>query len=304
MNVLRIALFGVLSVVFGGDSLLAFVASASPARCGSCSSSLTLSVEDSENSIQTDPKLQATTVMTSHSLPESSPGLQILGVCGGIGSGKSTACRLLVSECNCLEHLDADSMAHSVYAPGSQAVKDVVAEFGSNILVEKDESRMEIDRKKLGTVVFADRSAMARLERIVWPHVKALITHRIDGIRQQWKTEQEQNSKGAKNLERPIVILEAAVLLDAEWNDFLDGVWVITAPREIALQRLMETRGLSQEEAEKRINAQESRRGIGNLQHEIVQEMVTGVIENKGGLDELTLALTKALDDPSFWKRR
>jgi dephospho-CoA kinase len=188
-------------------------------------------------------------------------------------------------------------MAHSVYAPGSQAVKDVVAEFGSNILVQEDESKMEIDRQKLGAIVFADRLAMAKLERIVWPHVKTLIIKRIDDIRQQWK---ENPNPGT----HPVIILEAAVLLDAEWDDLLDGIWVVTAPREVALQRLMETRGLSQDEAEKRINAQESRRGIGNLQQEIEQGVVTGVIENNGGLDELTTALKNALDDSSCWKNR
>jgi dephospho-CoA kinase len=54
--------------------------------------------------------------------------------------------------------LDADSIAHSVYSPGSQAVRDIVAEFGSHILQPNVD---EIDRKKLGSIVFADRSAMA-----------------------------------------------------------------------------------------------------------------------------------------------
>jgi Dephospho-CoA kinase len=60
---------------------------------------------------------------------------RILGVCGGIGSGKSTASKLLVSECRCWDHLDVDSIAHSVYSPGSQAIQDVVSEFGSKILI-------------------------------------------------------------------------------------------------------------------------------------------------------------------------
>jgi dephospho-CoA kinase len=85
--------------------------------------------------------------------------IKVLGVCGGIGSGKSSASKLLVSELGCLAHLDADSLAHSVYSPGSQAVKEIVAAFGEGILQE--ENKDEIDRKKLGTIVFADRSEMA-----------------------------------------------------------------------------------------------------------------------------------------------
>ena len=84
---------------------------------------------------------------------------KVLGICGGIGSGKSHASKLLVSELHCLAHLDADSLAHSVYSPGSQAVKDIIAEFGKEILLDADKE--EIDRKKLGAIVFSDPSAMS-----------------------------------------------------------------------------------------------------------------------------------------------
>ncbi len=92
------------------------------------------------------------------------------------------------------------------------------------------------------------------------------------------------------------------MLLDAEWDDILDGVWVVKAPRELALQRLMETRGLSEEESLKRMEAQVSRRGIGNLEEEIQNKVVTNVIENSGSLDELRKVLEGALCDPKSWK--
>jgi dephospho-CoA kinase len=241
---------------------------------------------------------------------------RILGVCGGIGSGKSTASKLLVSECFCWDHVDADSIAHSVYAPGSQAIQDVVSEFGSTILIGKNNntaedektssnrcggtssSSMEIDRKKLGAIVFADPAAMTKLEHIVWPHVKTLILNKINTLRQEW----HQEKRTLQHCRRPIVVLEAAVLLDAGWDDLLDGLWVVTAPREVALQRLMSTRGLTLQEGEKRLNAQQSRRGIGNLPQEIEDGAVTGIIENNGELEDLTISLRKALDNPSFWK--
>jgi dephospho-CoA kinase len=195
-------------------------------------------------------------------------------------------------------------MAHSVYAPGSKAVHDVVKEFGTDILLSTNDkdtttttTTMEIDRKKLGAIVFADRSAMAKLEKIVWPHVKELIIERIYSIRQEWLAGGDGDQS-----KRPIVVLEAAVLLDAGWDDLFDGVWVVTAPRDVAVQRLIESRGLSKEEADKRIDAQQSRRGIATLQEEIDKGIVTGVIENKGGLDELTLSLTNALNGSNFWK--
>jgi dephospho-CoA kinase len=269
--------------------------------------------------------------MTSSLLTE----FKVLGVCGGIGSGKSTAAKLLVSDCACLVHLDADSLAHSVYSPGSQAVQDIAAEFGSGVLVEKEEGTLEIDRKKLGAVVFADRKDMAvsriirsatssspvvvlrrsflwgfdfldltlanyiipqKLERLVWPHVKSILMDRIAQVKSEWE---KASSTKASN---PVVVLEAAVLLDAEWDDILDGIWVVKAPRDVALKRLMETRNLSEEESKKRIDAQESRRGIHNLQEEIDKGVVTRVIDNSKSLDELKRSLHEALLNPKSWK--
>jgi len=237
----------------------------------------------------------------------SSDSFRVLGVCGGIGSGKSTASNLLVSSYNCLKHIDADSVAHSIYAPGSQAIRDVVATFGNEILLrqddgekEEDMSPIEIDRKKLGEIVFAKQSAMTKLEKIVWPYVKTLLIDEISMLRRKWAAECKE-FKASPN-KRPIVVLEAAVLIDAGWDDILDGVWVVTVPREVALTRLIETRGLTIEEARKRIDAQESRRGIGNLQQEIDAGVVTGEIKNDGSLDDLSRSLKRSLDDPDRWK--
>lgn len=234
---------------------------------------------------------------------------KVLGVCGGIGSGKSTACKLLVDSCNCLAHIDADKVAHSVYAPGSKAVRDVVNEFGTDILLRGDDdddddehnaiaaTPMEIDRKKLGAIVFAERSAMAKLESIVWPHVKDKLVETIRGLKETF-----DNNNESERERRPVVILEAAVLLDAGWDDVVDGVWVVTTPRETALERLVQTRNLTTEEASKRIDAQESRKGIGAIGDEVEQGIVQRVVANDGSLDELTEILEKSLDDPGCWK--
>lgn len=121
--------------------------------------------------------------------------------------------------------------------------------------------------------------------------------NRIEDVKSEWNEGKIQNDSAV-----PVVVLEAAVLLDADWDDILDGVWVVKAPREIALQRLMETRGLSQDESEKRIHAQQTRRGIGNLEEEIQNKVVTKVIENDGSLEDLRNALAEALRDPKSWK--
>jgi dephospho-CoA kinase len=189
---------------------------------------------------------------------------------------------------------DADSIAHTVYEPGSQAVEDIVKALGSEIL----RSNGEIDRKKLGSIVFSDRDAMQTLERIVWPHVRRKIEDQIQVIRSEW-----DDDDGDDGMSCPIVVVEAAVLLDAGWHDILDGVWVVTAPHRVALRRLVESRGLSREEAENRIAAQTSRRGIGNLNNEVENKVVTAVIDNGGSLDDLKLALSEKLSDPIAWYR-
>lgn len=216
--------------------------------------------------------------------------VKVLGVCGGIGSGKSAACKILVSELNCLAHIDSDSIAHTVYEPNSPAANEIVHEFGSDLQLMSG----EIDRKKLGAIVFSDSNAMKRLERIVWPHVKTKIVERIDSIKTAFFTSKENNT-------RPIIVVEAAVLLDAEWNDFLDGIWVVTVSRSNALRRLQDNRNLSLEESEKRIQAQSSRRGISNLQSEVDAGIVSAVIPNDSNMDDLKACLLMKLNDPNAW---
>mmetsp|Transcript_3056 Transcript_3056/g.6364 ORF Transcript_3056/g.6364 Transcript_3056/m.6364 type:complete len:269 (-) Transcript_3056:2457-3263(-) len=224
---------------------------------------------------------------------DTSNKLKVLGVCGGIGSGKSTACKLLVDHCKCLAHIDADKVAHAVYAPGSNSVKDVVAEFGDQIILASSEI-MEIDRKKLGAIVFSERSQMAKLEQIVWPHVRTMLVEKIDELKEEFNQTDDK---------QPVIVLEAAILLDAGWEDLLDGVWAVTAPSEKALDRLVETRGLTPEEAQKRIDAQASRKGIGSsLDKEVQEGVVHCVVQNDGTLDDLKETLQKSLEDPKCWK--
>ena len=88
------------------------------------------------------------------------PSLSILGVCGSIGSGKSFACSLLTSKINTLtelsaHHIDTDSLAHGVYAPGSKAIEEIGKEFGDHVIANGT-----VDRKALGAIVFGDRAEM------------------------------------------------------------------------------------------------------------------------------------------------
>lgn len=238
--------------------------------------------------------------------------MKILGICGGIGSGKSTACELMVDKLGCVARIDADKLAHCVYEPGSQSIRDIVEEFGKDILQSSSNSNndadssndtAEIDRQKLGAIVFSDPKAMSKLERIVWPHVRAKIEDRIAEI-----TSEYQSKSSSSMSENEIIIVEAALLLETDWHDMLDGLWVVQASPSVAVKRLMENRGLTEEEAMVRIRAQQKRRGFGGsvedkdcisdeLRDEIDKGVVTAVVRNDGTLDELQEALRKTLSD-------
>lgn len=132
------------------------------------------------------------------------------------------------------------------------------------------------------------------LEHIVWPHVKTEILKQINEIKQQ--------SASCTSTKHPVIVLEAAVLLDAGWDDLLDGVWVIQAPRDVAVERLIEYRSFTREDAEKRMDAQTSRRGIGNIDQEVKNGAVTAIVENTAGVEDLKIALLEKLQDSTAWK--
>jgi dephospho-CoA kinase len=186
---------------------------------------------------------------------------------------------------------DADSLAHTVYEPNSPAVHEIAQAFGKQVL---NDDEITIHRKELGKIVFADPAALKQLEQIVWPHVKTALMARIDQVKADYEASKEHAGL-------PIVVVEAAVLLDAGWQSFLDGVWVVQTSKPVALERLTASRGISQDEAVQRIQAQESRRGIGNLADEVGSGVVTAVIDNSGTMDDLIAALRDRLADPKAW---
>lgn len=135
---------------------------------------------------------------------------------------------------------------------------------------------------------------MRRLEEIVWPHTRTEVLRLVEEIRDAHEDSSSSNAQ-------PVVVVEAAMLLDAGWQDFLDGVWVVTASRDVALQRLMDNRGWSREEAEQRLEAQTSRRGVGNLDEEVAASRVSAVVDNSGTLESLKEGLAQTLNNPKAW---
>lgn len=163
-------------------------------------------------------------------------GPPIVGLTGGIGSGKSTAAAILAGLG--ARVIDADRIGHEVYLPGTAGHAEVVAAFGGGV-VGADGT---IDRRALGAIVFADPAALARLNAIVHPLIAAEVGRRIAAAR-------------ADGIAAPIVV-EAAILIEARWQSLVDRLWVVSTRRQNAVARVVATRGLTAAEVERRIDAQ------------------------------------------------
>jgi dephospho-CoA kinase len=188
-----------------------------------------------------------------------------IGLTGGIGSGKSTVTKFLGGLGAPI--IDADKVGHAIYAPGGPAHNDVIAAFGVEIL-DDDGS---IDRKKLGPIVFSDPSALKRLNAIVHPRMFVRMREMIGDLR-------------AGGERKPIVV-EAAILIEANWQPLFDEIWLVTASRERVVERIERDRGLKPEQTEARIQAQ--------LPDEERIKYSTLVISNNGTIEELRENVTK-----------
>ena len=169
-----------------------------------------------------------------------------VGLTGGIASGKSTVGGML-REFDC-PVLDADTLGHELLERGQEAREEVVREFGDEIL----DAHGNVDRSKLGQIIFADASKRARLNQILHPRI-------LDVVR-KWFT--AQGHPGGPEL----AVVEAALIIEAGYNKELDEVIVCWCPPEQQLQRLVD-RGLTLEEAKQRIAAQmpmEEKRRLGD----------------------------------------
>ncbi len=162
------------------------------------------------------------------------PGKFVVGLTGNIATGKSVVRRML-------EHLgaygiDADVLAHRAIAKGSPGYRPMVETFGSWVL----DPNGVINRSRLGRLVFADRQALEQLEAIVHPLVKQAIDLLISYAYQK------------------IIVIEAIKLLESNLSTACDSVWVTYAPLEVQLARLVQNRGMNEQYARQRIEAQPS----------------------------------------------
>ena len=156
----------------------------------------------------------------------------ILGLTGGIASGKSTVSAYLAQ--NGALIIDADLIARQVVAKKSSGLKQIVAKFGGEILTASG----ELDRKKLGKLVFSNKELLKNLTDITGPLIRAEILREIEA---------------AKKAQVKLVVLDIPLLFETGYQTLCDKVMVVTIPSELQLERVMKRDNLSAAEARKRI---------------------------------------------------
>jgi dephospho-CoA kinase len=191
--------------------------------------------------------------------------LHVIGLTGGIASGKSTVARFF------REHdipvIDADILGHRTYEPGSDTFAAVVRTFGKELIAPDG----TIDRKVLGAKVFGKPDELKKLTDIVWPGIRRLASQDL--------SEFETAGNG-------LVVLEAAVLFEAGWQDLTDEIWVVVVEPELAVERLAARNGLDPEAARARIASQ-----LSNAERVAQADIV---IENNGDLAALETRIQEA----------
>lgn len=179
----------------------------------------------------------------------------ILGVTGNIATGKSTVVKMLVEKG--AHHIDSDVVYHELIAPGMPLLGKLVEHFGDSILAEDG----SLDRKALGAIVFSDAEKLKELDALTHPVIVAEVDRRAFAI------------------EDGVVIMDAVKLIESGHYEVCDAVWLITAPEDMQVSRVMSRNNVDEAEARRRVSAQASlsqKREVADLE-----------IVNDGSLEEL-----------------
>ena len=193
--------------------------------------------------------------------------MKLIGLTGGIASGKSTVARILKRLGAAI--VDADALAREVVEPGHDAWKDIVEAFGAEVL-QPDQT---LDRQKLRATIFNNSAARKKLEAIIHPRVRALAEERI-------------HQHAAAGYE--IVVYEVPLLFEGNLHEWLRPVVLVACDLEIQKRRLQERDGLSVEASQRHIDAQ--------LSLAEKRRLADYVIENDGSLEDLEREVESVLN--------
>jgi len=196
---------------------------------------------------------------------EGSVNLKVIGITGGIGSGKSTVSRIIYDLGARI--IDADIITRQVTRKGEKAYNEIVEKFGPEV-VKSDGS---LDRSRLAQIVFNDERKRMMLNEITHKYVAEEIYNKLERMREVDKPE--------------IVVLDVPLPVEKGFLDVVDEVWVVVADEEKRIKRVMERSGLTREEVVERIRAQ--------MSNEDYKRIADVVIENNGSIEELEQKVVK-----------
>lgn len=192
----------------------------------------------------------------------------VIGITGGIGSGKSVVTSLLRDKFDAAV-IDTDTIGHEVMEIGKSAYKKVVEIFGNKVIAEDG----SIDRKKLGSLVFDNRELLCKLNDIIHPAVEAEVDKRIAEFTQK---------------KYKYIALETALLIKVRYNRKCDKVWFVYADKDIRLKRLYNNRGIGKEKAGKIFESQ-------NTEEEF-RQIADDIIDNSGSEAETEIQIKNILE--------
>ncbi|CEL90765.1 dephospho-CoA kinase [Streptococcus sanguinis] len=191
--------------------------------------------------------------------------VRIIGITGGIASGKSTVTEFLRQQG--YQVIDADQVVHELQEPGERLYQALLSTFGSAILQEDG----RLDRPKLGAMIFGNPELMARSSQIQNQIIREELAGRRDMLAETEDT----------------FFMDFPLLFELQYEDWFDQIWLVDVTEETQLSRLMSRNALSQEEAEKRIAAQLSLREK--------RKRADVLIDNNGSLEETRQQIHDAL---------
>lgn len=185
--------------------------------------------------------------------------MKIIGVTGGMGSGKSTVSQIL----NDLgaSVINADSIAREVVSKGGKPLEEIVEYFGMGIL----DKNGELDRRKLGNIVFNNPEKLNTLNIITHKHIAEKIHEKVESLKNESNTS--------------VVAIDAPIPIEYGFLDLCDTVWVVVADAKVRIKRVMERDNLSYDEALSRLKAQK--------RDEEYLKMADEVLVNNGNIEEL-----------------
>ena len=192
----------------------------------------------------------------------------ILGITGGIGTGKSTVLNILKEKYDFFV-LESDKIAHEVMNPGNSAYNEIVEYFGDSILNEDK----TINRKMMSEIVFNDKDKLNKLNSIVHPAVIKRISDTIE----------QEKLNGKENF-----VIEAALLIESGCSKICDRVWYIYADTEVRIERLMKSRNMTRKQIEDVMKNQ--------MKNEFFRDNTTDIVDNSNSIEDTYTRVQKLLE--------